>query len=402
MPAVTTRHTIARPSAPPAPTAAAQPQILRAGLLRWYDHNARSLPWRDLAAGRLPPQLANTPAIHRTWAVWLSEVMLQQTRVDTVIPRYLQILQRFPTHHALAAQQLDQLLNLWAGLGYYRRARNLHAAARIAAAAGELPSEARQWAKLPGIGTYTAAAIASICNNQPVAAVDGNVIRVIARLHAIPHDVRHPATQRSIQALADQLLCPQRPGDFNQAMMELGATVCTPHNPNCLLCPLNNHCAAQRSGQERILPISAGKPALKPMSLLAVALLAPHSARFLLTQRPADGLWPGLWELPTLEAPPTGARKRLAELLRQRFALNVRVGKRLLRLRHLLTHRCVDLHVYHASLPDQSPPPHLSSAMPSCWATVPEAIALGISTMMKKALLAIPHTPPAVASHQLP
>ncbi|MEW6253156.1 MAG: A/G-specific adenine glycosylase, partial [Planctomycetota bacterium] len=206
----------APPPVDPAP-AFSIPQFRRA-LLTWYRRTARRLPWRDT---------------HDPYRVWVSEIMLQQTRVDTVVPYYEHFLAAFPTAQALAAAPLPRVLHLWQGLGYYRRARHLHRAALLLVRGhgGELPRTASAWSALPGVGRYTAAAIASIVHGEPVAAVDGNVKRVLARLCRITDDLDAPATQRRLWALADALLAPRAPGDFNQAMMELGARVCTPRTP---------------------------------------------------------------------------------------------------------------------------------------------------------------------------
>ncbi|RMF05515.1 MAG: A/G-specific adenine glycosylase, partial [Chloroflexi bacterium] len=214
---------------------------IRAELLRWYRRNGRALPWRD----------ETDP-----YRIWVSEVMLQQTQVATVVPYYHRFLARFPTVEALAAASQEQVLKLWEGLGYYARARNLHRAAReiVEKWSGRLPQSGAQLRTLPGFGEYTAAAVASIAFGEPVAAVDGNVKRVLARLFAVETDVTRNPGARHIGQAAQQLLESRHPGDWNQAVMELGATVCTPTSPRCAGCPLRKWCRARQLGLQSELP----------------------------------------------------------------------------------------------------------------------------------------------------
>ena len=216
-------------------------------LLAHYDLNARELPWRS-------PPGSPSPNPYR---VWLSEVMLQQTTVATVTPRFIRFLERWPTIEALAAAPLDEVLREWAGLGYYARARNLHACARQVAALGGFPASAAELRKLPGIGDYTAAAIAAIAFGEPVAAADTNVERVMARLRAIARPVAE--ARRELRTLASDMLPPDRPGDFAQAMMDLGATICRPKAPACGACPLASDCAAFANGQPEQFPAPKAK-----------------------------------------------------------------------------------------------------------------------------------------------
>src|SRR5258708_146559 len=213
----------------------------RKQLLGWFREFQRDLPWR------------RTKDPYR---IWLSEIMLQQTRVAAAIPYYEQFLQRFPDVHALAAAPPEEVLRLWSGLGYYSRARNLQKAAQqiVAQHGGKFPTRLDDALALPGIGNYTAAAILSIAFGEKHAALDGNVARVLARLCAIRGDLRAPRRQQSLQKTADRLLEPQSPGDWNQAMMELGATLCTPKSPQCLLCPVAQFCEGRRLGVPESLP----------------------------------------------------------------------------------------------------------------------------------------------------
>ncbi|HET9408540.1 MAG TPA: A/G-specific adenine glycosylase [Candidatus Sulfotelmatobacter sp.] len=282
-----------RASIPLPNLAVAEP--FRRRLLRWYDRHARALPWRET---RDP------------YYIWLSEIMLQQTRVAAVIAHYREFLRRFPTVQKLAAARESSVLAAWSGLGYYRRARMLHAAAKLVVKkhGGEFPKTAEDLKELPGIGRYTAAAIASIAFNQTVAVVDGNVERVLQRVLA------RTLKNGAIWASADHLLDPSRPGDFNQAMMELGATVCTPRSPSCLTCPVIELCATRGE-----LP-SNGKPASQTKREIHYALFCRRNGtgnvrtdrgEMLLVQRPKDSsLMPGMWELPEIAAPPTLERRR--------------------------------------------------------------------------------------------
>jgi A/G-specific adenine glycosylase len=304
----------------------------RARLLAWYDANRRDLPWRRT---RDP------------YAIWISEAMLQQTRVETVIPSYERFLARFPHVDRLARAEPDALLGLWAGLGYYSRARNLQRAARMLVSqhSGRLPDSAEALRKLPGIGRYTAGAVASIAFDRPEPVVDGNVARVLARLLGLREDLRAPAVQARLWQAAGELAQGPRPGDLNQALMELGATLCTPRAPRCTDCPVSDACAAFASGERDALPVRRPRPA--PREVEAVAALLARRGRALLVRRPPRGLLGGLWELPggdllPGEAPATGLRRLLRE----------RVGLRALRprpagaLQHLFTHRRLRVHLY--------------------------------------------------------
>jgi A/G-specific adenine glycosylase len=268
---------------------------LRVRLLEWYARHRRNLPWRQ----------SSDP-----YAIWVSEIMLQQTRVAVVVDRYQKFMERFPTAVALALAPEQDVLAMWSGLGYYRRARMLHKAAQFVAEnlGGNLPLRSDELRLLPGIGAYTAAAVASIAHGEPVAVVDGNVERVMCRLAGWEAGSRKgggAALRKKIQKLAELLLDPARPGDFNQAIMELGATVCAPRNPQCLLCPLEADCKTR--GEHKT-------PRRAPMMSRAVAYalsvrtptvsgrrLGPGAREVLLEQRPAHlTVMPGMWELPAL------------------------------------------------------------------------------------------------------
>jgi A/G-specific adenine glycosylase len=287
--------------------------VFHRDLLRWYRRHHRSLPWRDT---RDP------------YRIWVSEIMLQQTRVETVLPYYARWLRAFPTVQALARAKGDRVLKLWEGLGYYSRARNLHRAAQtvVREYAGKLPRTAEGLRQLPGIGRYTAGAIASIAFGERVPLVDGNVARVFARIFAIPANVKTPATMEILWHLAEELLPARNPGDFNQALMELGALVCTPANPRCEACPMRDVCVARARGVVDQLP-NRGQPQTTERIVVSAALVRRNGS-LLMQRRPDRGLLAGMWELPTLN--------------RGRF----RKGKPLLELRHAITNRRITLRVF--------------------------------------------------------
>lgn len=258
-----------------------------AALLAWYDRHRRDLPWRDRAGQ--PPD---------PYRVWLSEIMLQQTTVTTVGPYFDRFVARWPDLRALAAASLDEVLHQWQGLGYYARARNLHACAQavVARHGGEFPRDVAALRALPGVGDYTAAAIAAIAFDQPHAAVDGNVERVMARVFAERTPL--PAAKPRLRTLAASLVPPQRAGDFAQAMMDLGAVLCTPWRPRCVLCPWRSDCAAAAAGIAEDLPVTAEKPD-RPQRYGVAFWLSRPDGKVLLRRRPEQGLLGGMIELPS-------------------------------------------------------------------------------------------------------
>jgi len=268
----------------------------RERLLAWYHRERRDLPWRRT----LDP-----------YRILVSEIMLQQTRVEVVRPYYERFVARFPSLEELAAAPLPEVLACWAGLGYYRRARFLHAAACFLLAEGSVPpGTARELAKLPGLGSYTAAAVASIAFGEAVPAIDGNVERVLARRLGRP-EARSAESRRRIREAAVELLDPRRPGESNQALMELGATVCVPRNPRCAACPLRPGCLAADSDQPERFP--APRPRRKPERRLLLVAVAEREGRTLLVRRSADSaLLAGIWELPWVEGQSEGAGQALA------------------------------------------------------------------------------------------
>ncbi len=309
-------------------------RALRRGLLAWYRRAKRDLPWRRT---RDP------------WAIQVSETMLQQTRVETVIPYYERFLARYPRPQDLAEAELDEVLALWQGLGYYGRARNLKRAAEaIVADGGGVPDTAEGLRALPGVGRYTAGAIASIAYDLPEPIVDGNVARVLARVFAIEDDVRSRAGEKRLWAEAAALVRGAHPGDFNQALMELGATLCTPRVPRCLACPVAAHCLAHEQGRTAELPVR-GAPR-EPLAVRGVAVWLERAGRVLAVRRPPEGLLGGLWELPGGElADGESPREGLARLLAERTGLEPRRACERGSVEHAFTHRRLELHVFSAS-----------------------------------------------------
>jgi A/G-specific adenine glycosylase len=298
-------------------------------LLAWYDRHRRELPWR----GTRDP-----------YRVWLSEVMLQQTTVAAVLPRWQTFLDRFPTVHALAAAPWEAVAEAWAGLGYYARARNLHAAASVLAARG-FPSDEAGWRALPGVGAYTAAAVAAIALDQPAVPVDGNVERVMARLAAIAAPL--PGAKPLLAAEAEKFLADPaaraRPGDAVQALFDLGATICTPRRPACALCPLREDCRGLALGVAEALPARAPKVA-RPVRVGAVFWLEDDAGRVLLRRRPPQGLLGGMLELPGTD---WVAAMSAAEMLAA--APTAAAWRRVGQVRHVFTHFALALEVFAGS-----------------------------------------------------
>lgn len=300
-------------------------------LLAWFHAHQRDLPWR----GSRDP-----------YRVWVAEVMLQQTRIAVVRPYYHRFLRRFPRVVSLARASQDEVLKLWSGLGYYSRARNLHRAAKeiVAHHVGEFPREFEAALRLPGVGHYTAAAVLSIAYDVPLAVLDGNVARVLARLGAIRGDLRAPRRWQSLAATAQQLLAPEAPGDWNQALMELGETICTPQTPRCQACPVSRACLAYAQGIVDQIPAPRRKRAAVQMKIAAAILLDPRR-RTLLVRDPGghdEGLFSRLWQFPAVEVA-RAARAELAKHLRATLRINVHDLKPLAQARHGVTYRNIQL-----------------------------------------------------------
>jgi A/G-specific adenine glycosylase len=307
---------------------------LRRSLLAWFDRCRRDLPWRR---SRDP------------YRIWVSEIMLQQTQVATVIPYFERFLEAFPTVEALAAAPEQLVLRLWEGLGYYRRARDLHRAAQRVAAdyGGRLPEEPALLHTLPGIGRYTVGAILSQAFDRRLPILEANSQRVLCRLFGRRDDPRHGPARRWLWAVAEALLPIRRVGAFNQALMELGALICTPAAPRCGECPISEYCEAFRLGIQQQIP---DRPAPRePIGIQEAAVVVHHRRRVLFVQRPQQGRWAGLWEFPhaPLEAGESH-EEAAARLLRQLTGLQAEVGSELLTLRHSVTHHRITLVCFEA------------------------------------------------------
>lgn len=310
-----------------------------ASLLDWYERERRDLPWR------MAPGKAADP-----YRVWLSEIMLQQTTVKTVTPYYLKFLVRWPDVAALAAADLDDVLAAWAGLGYYSRARNLHACARavVEQYGGQFPDTEAALGELPGIGPYTAAAIAAIAFGRRATPVDGNIERVIARLFAVAEPV--PGAKAELKRLAATLTPKKRAGDYAQAMMDLGASICTPRRPSCLVCPIERHCAAHAMAIEASLPARAVKKP-RPERFGTAFLAISEGGRILLRQRPPTGLLASMLEVPSTEW--TEMRPVAKEALR-RTPLRGDWWPVVGSVVHIFTHFRLELTVYRALVRDEA------------------------------------------------
>ncbi|MFK7793599.1 MAG: A/G-specific adenine glycosylase [Devosiaceae bacterium] len=328
--------------------------VLAGQILSWYDKHARALPWR------IGPTASKAGKRQDPYKTWLSEIMLQQTTVAAVIPYFEKFIVRWPTVQALAAASDDDVRAAWAGLGYYRRAANLHACAKVVAYehGGKFPTRARELKNLPGIGDYTSAAIASIAFGEPAAVVDGNVERVVTRLFRLSDPL--PKVKRQVGEKVTTMLDVARPGDFAQAMMDLGATICTPKNPACSLCPWNSACKAFEAGDMEAYPVKAPKKE-KPKRLGAALVVVRKDGSVWCEKRPDGGLLPNMTQVPTTQwSAEVSSPYQDAE----------RVGT----IEHVFTHFALTLDVYRrdsdtAPTPDGwwSPPDRLAN---EAWPTV--------------------------------
>jgi A/G-specific adenine glycosylase len=340
-----------KPLPPTARLSPRQTRVLAGRLLSWYDSDKRDLPWRRT----LDP-----------YAILVSEFMLQQTQVATVIPYFERFMAAFPTVRALAAAPEQDVLRLWAGLGYYSRARHLHAAARriVEVYGGRIPPRVGDLLFLPGVGSYVAGAVASIAFGMAAPAVDANVARVLSRLFALTGDPASPRVRKDLESLATALISAERPGDFNQAMMELGALICAAAKPLCDTCPVRSSCKAAQQGNPLDYPAAAKRPeTLEVEEVLAVVRAGDRvDARYLIVQRPGDsGRYRNMWEFPHVAVGEGRKHSRrtdrvsetLTAFLFESFGLKVRVDEEWAEIRHQVTHHKIRKRVFLCSLADQ-------------------------------------------------
>ena len=327
----------------------------RRDLLEWYDAEHRDLPWRQT----IDPS-----------CIWLSEVMLQQTRVDQAAPYYRRFTERFPSVESLAESDLDEVLLCWEGLGYYSRARKLHEAARLVVKEfdGRIPDSETEIRTLPGVGPYTAAAVLSIAYDKPHAVLDGNVARVLARVFAVETEIERAPARNALSKAAGELLDRERPGAFNQAIMELGATICTPTSPACPSCPIRTVCAAYANDEPTAYPVT-GKRRPVPHHDIAVALLFDEGGRVLVQRRPEESMLGGLWEFPG------GKRERGESLeeacrreLREELSVEIVIDDLFARVSHAYSHFRITLYAYRARIVDGTP--SSSGGLPMQWVDV--------------------------------
>jgi len=315
---------------PPSPGASPDAALFQKTILKWYDQYQRDLPWRN---------------IQNPYATFVSEMMLQQTQVKTVLPYYGRFLKELPDWKALAGAKEEKVLKLWEGLGYYRRARSLQAAAKkvMTDYGGKLPDTLEEILELPGVGPYSAGAILSIAYQKPIPLVDGNVIRVFSRIFVLRGNLKSGEGHQRVWELARSLVPSQRPGDFNQALMELGATVCFSENPQCLLCPMMSQCEASQRGIQNELPEMPKQ--VKSVEIPMAALLAEQNREFLVKKRTQDEKWlKGMWEFPSAEGKNhEEARKNLEQILKMKME-----PREIREVRHQITHHKISLKLFKA------------------------------------------------------
>ncbi len=341
----------------------------RRRILSWYDREKRELPWR----GEKNP-----------YRIWVSEAMLQQTRVDTVRRRYPAFIERFPTPAALADAPLDAVLAEWQGLGYYGRARNLHRAAQQVVSGGAMPKTREALLALPGVGPYMAGAIASIAFGERCAAIDGNVLRIMSRVLNLSIPISSPPAKKAIGEETQALIPRARPGDFNQALMDLGARICLPKNPDCAICPVRDMCAGCEAGTQSTLPVKTAKK--PPVPVTVFQFRAEQDGLIALMQRDENGLFGGMWELPGFmeeghheKADPRRLRAHCARLLGPAW----RPGRELARIQRTLTHRKILFIVYQAEKFGGEPPQANQDGL--LWASEKDFRTLAVSTAQRAA-----------------
>lgn len=312
-------------------------QAFQADLINWFEQEQRTLPWREN---------------QDPYRVWVSEIMLQQTRVDTVIPYFQRFMEQFPTIEALATADEEKVLKAWEGLGYYSRVRNLQSAVKEVheSYGGVVPNTPKEISKLKGVGPYTAGAILSIAYGKPEPAVDGNVMRVLSRILLIKEDIAKPASRKIFEEAVRELISHDNPSYFNQALMELGALICTPTSPSCLLCPVRDHCKAFYEGCQHELPVKTKAKKQRNIQLASI-ILFDDQGRFLVHKRPSKGLLANLWEFLTVETHSIqGEKQQLVTFIHDEYGMNIEPQKRLGQVEHVFSHLIWNINVFSGKI----------------------------------------------------
>lgn len=346
-------------------------------LLYWFERQQRDLPWRKS---------------RDAYRVWVSEIMLQQTRVETVIPYYERFMERFPTPEDLAAAELEEVYKHWEGLGYYSRARNLHAAVQEVQEkyGGIVPNNPEDVHALKGVGPYTAGAILSIAYGLPEPAVDGNVMRVLSRIFVIEDDIAKISTRKLFEGIVREIIAHRNPSFFNQALMELGALICIPRSPRCMACPVAAHCRARENGVQESLPIKK-KAKQGRIEERAVALVQREDGRFLIHRRPESGLLANLWEFPNVEyTDEKEARRTLSMYMYEKFGVACVPQDLVMEHSHVFSHLQWNLHTYISTYERQVEELGDDAAKSrTTWATIEEMERYPFSVSHKKLVAAL-------------
>ncbi len=309
-------------------------QKVRDALVTWYLEEKRDLPWRKTTD---------------PYKIWVSEVMLQQTKVETVIPYYERFIEKYPSLEALASAEEEELLKQWEGLGYYSRARNLQAGVRevVEAYNSQVPTSREEISKLKGVGPYTAGAVLSIAYGIPEHAVDGNVMRVLSRILLIEEDIAKPKTKKTFERAVMELIDKEDPSSFNQGLMELGAVICTPTKPKCLLCPVREYCTAYFEGKQGDLPIKTSNKKTK-LHYMKSMIIKRDDEKILLEQRPNKGLLSNMWQFPMVELPTTS--HTIEEVMEYEYGVEIKKGKEINAFKHVFSHLTWEMESFEGSL----------------------------------------------------
>jgi A/G-specific adenine glycosylase len=355
---------------------------LHNAIVGWFQASQEDLPWRH---NRTP------------YTVWLSEIMLQQTQVTTVIPYYERFLAHFPDIDALAAASLDDVLRVWEGLGYYSRAHNLHRAAQVIVSelGGKFPNTVDGLLKLPGIGQYTAGAVASLAFGLDAPLLDGNLIRVFTRLFDIADDITQPQTRRALWTLAGQALPPGRTGIWNEGLMELGRRICTPRSPHCNACPVASNCEAWKHGVQGSRPVRQRKPRTPHFDVTAAVICRPDG-QVLIAQRPLGGMLGGLWEFPGGKRQPAETLQEcLAREIQEELGIEIEVGPQIAAIKHSYTHFRITLYAYICRLVNGDP--RAIDCADWSWVTLGDLDRYAFPVTDRKIILVLKRSEPSVS-----